>query len=76
MSNTEIKPICHGQRISMKMLALSLFIILCLTACTSNIGGGIGVAGISNDGIAGTEVIADSETGVHGSVAMGTDIYL
>jgi len=59
----------------MKMLGLSLFIMLFLTACTSNIGGGIGIAGVSNDGIAGTEIITDSETGVHGSVVMGTDIY-
>jgi hypothetical protein len=59
----------------MKILGLSLFIILFLTACASNIGGGVGIAGVSNDGIAGTEIIADTETGVHGSIVLGTDIF-
>jgi len=75
MSNTEIKQICHGTGLSMKILGSALFSILFLTACASNIGGGVGIAGVSNDGIAGTEIIADSESGVHGSVVMGTDIY-
>jgi len=63
----------------MKTIGLSLIIILFLTACTPSIGVGVGVAGVSNiggSGVAGTEIIADSETGVHGSIVMGTDINL
>ena len=63
----------------MKTIGLSLFIILFLTACTPSVGVGVGVGGITNiggGGVAGTEIIADSETGVHGSIAMGTDINL
>ena len=52
--------------------------MLFLTACTPSIGAGVGVAGVSSAGYgaAGTEIIADSETGVHGSVVMGTDIHM
>jgi len=63
----------------MKLLSLSFFIILFLTACTPSIGVGVGVAGVSSaggGGVAGTEIIADSETGIHGSAVMGTDINM
>jgi hypothetical protein len=63
----------------LKLLLSILPLILFLTACTPGIGAGIGVAGISNDSggsAVGTEIIADSETGIHGSVAMGTDINM
>ena len=59
-----------------KTITLSLFIILFLTACSKNVGYGIGVAGIAASGnsLAGTEIIADSQTGIHGSVTMGTGV--
>ena len=51
-----------------------------LTACSQNVGVGIGVVGVSTSGdglsAAATEIHADSQTGVHGSVTMGTDIRL
>lgn len=61
----------------MKMIGL-FFLLLLLTACSQNVGYGLGVAGVSTSGnsIAGTKIIADSETGIHGSVSMGTDIRL
>lgn len=61
------------------MKTISIFCLLVfLTACSQNIGYGIGVAGVSSsgDGIAGTEIYADSETGIHGSVAVGTYVGL
>ena len=63
----------------MKAIGLSLFVILFLIGCTPRLGVGVGVAGVSNiggSGVAGTEIIADSETGIHGSIVMGTDINL
>jgi len=62
----------------MKFILFILSLMLFLTACTPSIGAGVGVAGVSSagDGAAGTEIIADSETGVHGSVVMGTDIHM
>ena len=63
----------------MKLILSILFLILFLTGCTPSIGVGVGVAGVSNvgnGGVAGTEIIADSESGVHGSVVMGTDINM
>lgn len=59
-----------------RMMGLSLLFIVCVTACTPRIGMGIGGVVASNDGIAASEVHADSESGVHGSVTMGTDIRL
>ena len=54
------------------------FLFLSLTGCSQNVGVGLGVAGVSTSGnsMAGTEIIADSETGIHGSISMGTDIRL
>lgn len=54
------------------------FLLFFLTACSQNVGAGIGVAGISSSGsnMAATEVAADTQTGIHGSVTMGTDIRL
>jgi hypothetical protein len=61
----------------MKLLGI-LFVVLFLTSCAQNVGYGLGVAGIAATGnnIAATEIIADSETGIHGSVGIGTDIGL
>ena len=61
----------------MKTIALFVFLIL-LTACSQNVGAGIGVAGVntSENSVAATNIIADSETGIHGSISMGTDIRL
>ncbi len=62
----------------MKFILSILSLMLFLTACTPSIGAGVGVAGVSNSGgsVAGTEIIADSETGIHGSIVMGTDVYM
>ncbi|WP_415405941.1 hypothetical protein ACLHDG_09245 [Sulfurovum sp. CS9] len=60
----------------MKTISLSLFVILVLTSCTPNIGVGVGGVIISDDGIAASEVLADSQTGIHGSVTMGSDMRL
>jgi len=61
----------------MKTISL-FFLLMFLTACSQNIGYGIGVAGVSSsgDGIAGAEIHSDSETGMYGSVGVGTDIRL
>ncbi len=59
-----------------KILSLSLFLILSFTACSPRVGVGIGGVVASSDGIAASEVYADSESGIHGSVTMGTDIRL
>jgi len=61
----------------MKMIGI-FFLLLFLTACSQNIGYGIGVAGITaaNDNIAATEISADTETGIHGNVSVGTGIRL
>ena len=61
----------------MRMIALFL-ILISLTACSQNVGYGIGVTGISASGnaMAATEIVSDSETGIHGSVTVGTDIRL
>ena len=54
------------------------FLLLFLTACSQNVGAGVGVVGIGTSGnnVAATEVFADTETGVHGSISMGTYIGL
>ena len=52
------------------------FLLLSLTACSQNVGVGVAGVGTSGDGSAATEIHADSETGIHGSVTMGTDIRL
>ena len=61
----------------MKIVAFFL-LLLSLTACSQNVGYGLGVAGVSTSGNSGaaTEIHADSETGIHGNVIMGTDIRL
>ncbi len=51
-------------------------LILFLTACSPRIGASVGGVVISGDDIAASEVIADSQTGVHGSVTMGSDMRL
>ncbi|MCO4844413.1 MAG: hypothetical protein KC427_00175 [Sulfurovum sp.] len=60
----------------MKMIGLSLLFIVGLTACSPRIGVGGGGVVASSDGMTASEVVADSETGIHGSVTMGTDIRL
>ena len=60
----------------MKLLSLSLFVFLLFTGCSPRIGVGIGGVVVSDDGITASEVHADSETGVHGSITMGTDMRL
>lgn len=37
---------------------------------------GVGGVVISDDGIAASEVLADSQTGIHGSITMGSDMRL
>ena len=60
----------------MKTISLSLFIMLFLTSCSPKIGVGVGGVVISDDGLAASEVLVDSETGIHGSVTMGLDMKL
>ncbi len=60
----------------MKTISLSLFIMLFLTACSPKIGVGVGGVVISDDGLAVSEVLVDSQTGVHGRVTMGSDMRL
>jgi hypothetical protein len=60
----------------LKIINLAFLLIVCLTACSPRIGVGIGGVVASGDGIAASEIHADNESGVHGSVSMGTDIRL
>ena len=60
----------------LKRISLAFLLLLCLTACSPRIGIGVGGVVASSDGIAATEVYADSQSGVHGSVSMGTDMGL
>ena len=60
----------------LRRINLSFLVMLCLTACSPRIGVGIGGVVASDDGIAASEIHADNESGVHGSVSMGTDIRL
>jgi hypothetical protein len=55
---------------------LAFLLLLCLTACSPRIGVGVGGVLATSDGIAASEVIADTQGGVHGSVSMGTDLGL
>lgn len=50
--------------------------MLSLTACSPRIGVGMGGVAVSGDSMTASEVYADSETGIHGSIAMDTDIRL
>ena len=62
----------------MKRTMLLLISTFFFTACSQNVGYGVGVTGVSASGnnVAATEIFADSETGIHGSVVVGTDIRL
>jgi hypothetical protein len=60
----------------MRLLGLSLFLFLLLTACTPRIGVGIGGVAVSPDGMTASEVVADSQTGIHGNITTGADIRL
>ncbi len=60
----------------LKMINLAFLLLLCLTACSPRISVGVGGVVASSDSIAATEVYADSESGVHGSISMGTDMGL
>ena len=57
----------------MKKIIL-VFLLLFLTGCSQNVGIGLGVVGIgsSGDSVTATEIVADSQTGMHGSVSVGT----
>jgi len=59
-----------------KIVTLAFLLLLCLTACTPRIGIGAGGVVASSEGIAVTEVYADTQSGVHGSVSTGTDLGL
>lgn len=58
------------------MVGLFLTFLVFLTACSPRIGAGVGGVVISGDGMTASQVYADTETGIHGSVTMGTDIRL
>ncbi len=58
----------------MKTIGLSLFLILFLTACSPRIGASVGGVVISGDDIAASEVTADSDTGIQGSLSTGSDM--
>ncbi len=60
----------------MKTISLYFVLILFLTGCASNIGVGVAGVAVSSNGMAASEVVADSETGVYGSIAMGTDMRI
>ncbi|GIU00002.1 hypothetical protein TSL6_05080 [Sulfurovum sp. TSL6] len=60
----------------LKIINLAFLLIVCLTACSPRIGVGVGGIVASGDSIAASEVVADSEHGVHGSISMGTDMGL
>jgi predicted secreted hydrolase len=60
----------------MKIIGLSMLLMLALSACTPRVGVGIGGVAVSGNEAAASELYADSETGVHGSVSMGTAIRL
>ena len=62
----------------MKKTLLFLISIFVLTACSQNIGYGVGVTGVTSSGnsAAATDIFADSKTGIHGSVVVGTDMRL
>ncbi|HEY9190302.1 MAG TPA: hypothetical protein VIM88_05495 [Sulfurovum sp.] len=60
----------------MKIFGLSMLLMLVLSACTPRVGVGIGGVAVSGNEAAATGLYADSETGVHGSVSMGTTIGL
>ena len=60
----------------MKSIALSMLLMLLLSACTPRVGIGIGGVAVSENEVAASELYADSESGVHGSVSMGTTIGL
>lgn len=60
----------------LKRLYLAFLLLPCLTACSPRIGIGVGGVVASSDGIAATEVYADTQSGIHGSVSTGTDMGL
>jgi hypothetical protein len=60
----------------MKIILFLIVTVFILAGCTPNIGVGIGGVVVSDDGIAASEVVADSQTGIHGSVTMGSDMRL
>ena len=59
-----------------RMVSLAFLLLLSLTACSPRVGVGIGGVMASSNGIAATEVVADTQSGVHGSVSMGTELGL
>lgn len=59
-----------------KRIISALLLTLLFTACTPRIGVGIGGFAASGDTVAASEVHTDTESGVHGSVGVGTTIGL
>lgn len=59
-----------------KVVNLAFLLLLSLTACSPRIGVSVGGVVASSDSIATSEVVADTQGGVHGSVSMGTDLGL
>lgn len=60
----------------MKIIGLSIFLMLALPACTPRVGVGIGGVAVSGNEVAASGLYADSASGVHGSVSMGTAVRL
>lgn len=60
----------------MKTIGLSMLLIFVLSACTPRVGVSIGGVAVSSNEVAASELYADSETGVHGSVSTGTALGL
>ncbi len=58
------------------MFSFAFLIMLFLTACSPRIGIGLGGVVASGDALTATHIHADSKTGVHGSVTVGTGIRL
>ncbi|GIT97673.1 hypothetical protein [Sulfurovum sp. TSL1] len=59
-----------------RVVNLALLLLLSLTACTPHAGVGVGGVVASSNGIAATEVVAETQNGVHGNVFMGTELGL
>lgn len=53
-----------------------MLLIFVLSACTPRVGVSIGGVAVSSNEVAASELYADSETGVHGSVSTGTALGL
>jgi len=52
----------------MKIFFFAVFILLILSACSPNLGLGVGAVAMSSNASTGTSLTADMQTGVHGAV--------